>query len=315
MDGGGRVVFALKSFRSAKSPEWLEASPGDKMVLPRPLRRAVRFVGSLAAGRINIPRHVGSVAVLAFYGLTGVYAFSITGDTRDVAQAMTSAVGFAINNVKVSGNEQTSEIDILERLGLDGTTSLMALDVSETRDKLKTLPWVLDAEVRKVYPDTVSIRLKEKKAFGIWQHGQDLALIQEDGTVIAPLRDNKFAYLPLFVGLDAGADAGEIMADFNKWPDIKKRIKAFIRVAGRRWDLKLNNGITVKLPEKDMERAMAELSKLDHEQQLLERDIVGVDFRLADRTTIQLSADAAERRAKAVEARAKELKKAEKESI
>jgi cell division septal protein FtsQ len=30
---------------------------------------------------------------------------------------MTSAVGFAINNVKVSGNAETSEIDILERSG------------------------------------------------------------------------------------------------------------------------------------------------------------------------------------------------------
>lgn len=309
-------MFALKSFRSAKSPEWLEAAAaGDKMVLPRPLRRAARFIGSLAAGRIDIPRHAGSAAVLAFYGLTGAYAFAITGDTRDVAQAMTSAVGFAINNVKVSGNEQTSEIDILERLGLDGTTSLMALDVADTREKLRSLPWVLDAEVRKVYPDTVSIKLKEKKAFGIWQHGQDLALIQEDGTVIAPLRDNKFAYLPLFVGLDAGADAAEIMTDFNKWPDIKKRIKAFIRVAGRRWDLKLDSGVVVKLPERDMERAMADLSRLDHDHQLLERDIVAVDLRLSDRTTVQLSPDAAVRRAKAVEARAKELKKAEKQSI
>jgi cell division protein FtsQ len=311
MDGGGRVVFALKSFRLTKTPDWLETAPGEKMVLPRPLRRAVRFIASLAAGRIDIPRHLGTVSLLAFYGLTGAYAFSITGDTRDVAQAMTSAAGFAINNVKVSGNAQTSEIDILERLGLDGTTSLMALDVAETREKLKTLPWVLDAEVRKVYPDTVSIKLRERTAFGIWQHGQDLALIQEDGSVIAPLRDNKFAYLPLFVGLDAGPSAGEIMADFNQWPDIKKRIKAFIRVAGRRWDLKLDNGVIVKLPEHDMERAMAELSDLDHDQKLIERDIVAVDLRLEDRTTIQLSADAAARRAKAVEARAKELKKAE----
>lgn len=306
-------MFALKSFKTTNDPEWAEgaAAPGERMVLPRPLRRVARFVGSLAAGRIDIPRHAGTLSLLAFYGLTGAYALSLTGETGDVAQAVTSAAGFAINNVKVSGNTQTSEIDILERLGLDGTTSLMALDVAETRDKLKTLPWVLDAEVRKVYPDTVSIKLKEKTAFGIWQHGQDLSLIQEDGTVIAPLRDNKFAYLPLFVGLDAGAGAHEIMADFDQWPDIKKRVKALMRVAGRRWDMKLDNGIVVKLPERHMERAMAELSRLDREQRLLDRDIVAVDFRLEDRTTIQLSADAAARRAKAVEARAKQIKKGE----
>jgi cell division protein FtsQ len=292
--------------------EWLEpgtAPGGERMVLPRPLRRAWRFLCSLAAGRIDIPRHAGTVSLLVFYGLTCVYAFSITGESADVAQAVTSAAGFAINNVRVSGNTQTSEIDILERLGLDGTTSLMALDVAETRDKLKSLPWVLDAEVRKIYPDTIDIKLKEKVAFGIWQHDDALVLIQQDGTTIAPLRDNKFAYLPLFVGADAGADAAELMTDFDKWPDIKKRIKAFVRVSGRRWDLHLDNGIVVKLPEMNMEHAMAELSKLDHDHQLLERDIVAVDLRLDDRTTIQLSPEAAARRAKAVEARAKELKK------
>lgn len=305
-------MFALKSFRSAGKMDWLgpdPASGGERMVLPRPLRRSWRFLCSLAAGRIDIPRHAGTVSLLAFYGLTCAYAFSITGESADVAQAVTSAAGFAINNVRVSGNAQTSEIDILERLGLDGTTSLMALDVAETRDKLKTLPWVLDAEVRKIYPDTIDIKLKEKTAFGIWQHEDALSLIQKDGSVIAPLRDNKFAYLPLFVGTDAGSDAGEITADFDKWPDIKKRIKAFVRVAGRRWDLHLDNGIVVKLPEANMGRAMAELSQLDHDHQLLERDVLAVDFRLDDRTTIQLSPEAAARRAKAVEARAKQLKK------
>jgi cell division protein FtsQ len=295
-------------------PEWADpvTVPGERMVLPRPLRRTARFIGSLAAGRIPIPNHVGSLALVAFYAVAGIYVFSLNGESRDVAQAVTSAAGFAINNVKVSGNAQTSEIDILERLGLDGTTSLMALDVADTRFKLKSLPWVLDAEVRKVYPDTVSIKLKEKTAFGIWQHGQDLSLIQEDGSVIAPLRDNKFAYLPLFVGSDAGAGAAEIMADFDQWPDVKKRVKAFVRVAGRRWDLKLDNGVIVKLPEHNMERAMADLSAFDRDQKMLERDIVAVDLRLEDRTTVQLTPDAAARREKLVSARAKEIKKEEK---
>ena len=138
---------------------------------------------------------------------------------------------------------------------------------ASTRDKLKTLPWVLDAEVRKVYPDTVQIKLTERSAFGIWQHGQDLSLIEKNGSVIASLRDNKFAYLPLFVGLDAETGAEEIMADFDKWPDVKKRVKAFIRVSGRRWDVKLDNGVIIKLPEHHMDRAMATLGRLNEEPQ------------------------------------------------
>ena len=300
-------MFALRSRKS--SGRLVEQDPGDRIVLPRPLRRVARFLASLASGRIDVPRHVGTVSVLAFYAATASYVFALTGETREVTQAVTSAVGFAINNVKVSGNAETSEIDILEKIGLDGTTSLMALDAAATRDALKTLPWILDADVRKVYPDTIEIKLTEKKAFGIWQHGQDLSLIEKSGKVIAPLRDNKFAHLPLFVGRDAGTGAEEIMRDFDQWPAVKSRVKAFMRVAGRRWDLKLDNGVVIKLPEHGMERAMADLAEFNKEQQVLERDILAVDFRLEDRTTVQLTPDAAERRKKAVEARAKEFKK------
>lgn len=303
-------MFALKSPKgSLEFAEQDMASSGDKRVLPRPLRRAVRFLGSLASGRVNIPRHLGSVSVVAFYAATSAYIFALVGEPLQITQAMTSAAGFAINNVKVSGNAETSEIDILEKIGLDGTTSLMALDVVATRDALKTLPWILDAEVRKIYPDTIEIKLKEKVAFGIWQHGQELSLIERDGKPIASLRDNKFAHLPLFVGMDAGTGAEEIMHDLERWPAVKVRVKALMRVAGRRWDLKLDNGVVIKLPERDMDRAMAELDEFDGSQQVLERDILAIDLRLTDRMTVQLTPDAAERRKKAVEARAKELKK------
>lgn len=281
-------------------------------VLPRPLRRVVRFLVSLAAGRVHIPRHAGSLASLAFLGATGLYGMSLGGHSQDFAQASTTALGFAIEDVRVSGNRETSEIDILERIGLDGTTSLMALDVKEARAKIAELPWVEDVSVRKIYPGTIEIALKEREAFAIWQHGSDLALIERNGSVIAPLRDNKFSTLPLFVGRDAETAAADFSAEFDNWPDIKARVKAYVRVAGRRWDLRLDNGIVVKLPERNVPRAMDMLATMEAEHALLERDIAAVDLRLEDRTTIQLTEGALARRNAAVEKRAKELKKAAK---
>jgi cell division protein FtsQ len=304
-------VFALSVKKARVRPAGL-AEPEAGRVLPRPLRRIVRFLVSLAAGRINIPRHTGSVATAVFIGATGLYGMSLGGHSQDVAQASTTAIGFAIEDVKVSGNRETSEIDILERLGLDGTTSLVALDVKEARKRLTELPWVEDVSVRKVYPGTIEIALKEREAFAIWQHGTDLSLIEKNGSVIAPLRDNKFSSLPLFVGRDAETAAASFADEFDSWPELKSRVKAYIRVAGRRWDLRLENGIVVKLPEHNVPRAMDMLASLDASEQLLERDIAAVDLRLEDRTTVQLTEGALERRNKAVEQRAKDLKKAAK---
>ncbi len=281
----------------------------DLFVLPRPLRRVVRFLVSLATGRIAIPAHTGTVSAVAFLAATGLYGMSLGGHSQMVAQATTSAAGFAIEDVKVSGNNETSEIDILEKLGLDGTTSLVALDVNAAREKLSQLPWVEEVEVRKVYPKTIEVKLKERVAYAIWQHGQDLSLIEKSGSVIAPLRDNKFAELPLFVGRDAETAAATFEKDFNAWPDIRSQVKAYVRIASRRWDLHMKNGIVVKLPETGVDTALALLTRLDREQRLMERDIVGVDLRLADRTAIQLSPGAVVRRQVALDARTKALKK------
>ena len=192
-------MLALSVRKTRVRPAGLAEAEAGR-VLPRPLRRIVRFLVSLAAGRIHIPRYAGGLATALFLGATGLYGMSLGGHSQDFAEASTTAMGFAIEDVKVSGNRETSEIDILGRLDLDGTTSLVALDVNEARRKLAELPWVEDVSVRKVYPGTIEIALKEREAFAIWQHGDDLSLIEKNGSVIAPLRDNKFSTLPLFVG-------------------------------------------------------------------------------------------------------------------
>ncbi len=286
------------------------AEAAERRVLPRPLRRALRFCVSFASGRIAIPNHTGTVAALAFYAATGLYGMSVGGHVPTVEQTITSAAGFAIEDVKVSGNVETSEIDILQLLGLDGTTSLVAIDIAEARRKLNELPWIENAEIRKVYPGTVEVKLKERQAYAIWQHGSELSLIEKSGSVIAPLRDNKFASLPLFVGREAEQAAITFETLFAGWPELRQRVKAYVRVAGRRWDLHLDNGVVIRLPEEDVNGALARLARLEAEQQVLERDIAAVDLRLSDRMIVQLTPGAAERRQAAVEARDKALKKA-----
>lgn len=282
----------------------------ERRVLPRPLRRVVRFCVSLATGRIAIPAHTGTIATFGFLGVVALYGMQLGDHTQDFAQSTTAAAGFAIEDVKVSGNDQTSEIDILQLLGLDGTTSLVSLDVDAARRKLTQLPWVRYAEVRKVYPKTIEVKLQERQAFGIWQHGDELSLIEKNGSVIAPLRDSKFASLPLFVGKGAETAASSFIDTMSAWPQIEQRVRAYVRVADRRWDLHLDNGVVLKLPEEGVDKAMTVLAKLEKDQSVLERDIAAVDLRLDDRTTIQLTPGAAERRTAALDARNKALKKA-----
>ncbi len=289
----------------------MPAGAGEGVVLPRPLRRMVRFVASLCSGRVPLPRHLGKVSLVGFYGVVALHGVVVGGHGAVVTQSLMSTAGFAIEDIRVSGNQHTSEIDILQLLGLDADASLLELDIASARKALAELPWIESVDIRKIYPGTVEVMLRERQAYAIWQHGSDLSLIERSGSVIAPLRDNKFASLPLFVGRDAETSAAAVEEEFSKWPAIASRVKAFVRVAGRRWDVHMDNGVVVKLPEDHIAEALALLTRFDAEQQVLSRDIAAVDMRLPDRIAVRLTPEAQERRQVAVEARTKELKKLE----
>jgi cell division protein FtsQ len=269
----------------------------------------MRFAGSLLRGDVAFPRFSATIVSACLFAATGAYGAYVGGQWPDIVQAVTSRSGFAIDNVRVVGNRQTSEIDVLGALGLDGWTSQIGFSAEAAREQVLALPWVETASVHKIYPGTVEIAIKEKTPYAIWQHGDELTLIQKDGGVIAPFSGGKFASLPLVVGIGAATGAAGIVAKVDRFPNLAGRVKGYVRVGGRRWDVTFDNGVTVKLPEEGEDQAIADLARLDKEHSLLSRDIVAVDMRLENRLFVQLTPEAAEARAASVKERAKQAKK------
>lgn len=280
-------------------------------VLPRFLRRPARFLAALASGRVHIPAHTGTFATFGLIAATGLYGMQVGGHGPAVAEALTSSAGFALEDVHIAGNAETSDITVLEHIGLNGATSVLSISAEEARKRLIDLPWVVDAQVTKVYPKSLAIKLVERVPVAIWQHGQDLSLIDASGNVIVPFKGGRHADLPLYVGLGANTHADELTARLIFRPEIRSRVKAAIRVADRRWDLRLDNGVTIKLPERDLDEAFERLAAFDAGRDVLDRDILAIDLRLEDRVTLRLTRAALERRQEAIEARAKAIKKAE----
>lgn len=270
------------------------ASVGGDIVLPRWLRRPARFMQRVDAGEVEAPRFAATLMTALLLGATGLYGTIAGGHFPQVVQDVTARTGFAITQVHVSGNRETSEIDILQEVGLDGWTALMGFDAEDARARIAGLPWVETAAVRKVYPATLEVVITEKTPFAIWQHGDQLALIEKDGSVIAPFDGGSHATLPMVIGSGA-RDAGPgFIAAVERHPDLAKQVRAYIRVGERRWDMRLKNGVTIKLPERNEALTLATLAALDREDGLLSRDITSVDMRLPDRLAIGLTTDAAE---------------------
>jgi cell division protein FtsQ len=104
-----------------------------------------------------------------------------------------------------------------------------------------------------------------------------------------------YANLPIVVGADAPTKADSLLLLLATEPEIKARVAAAVRVGGRRWNLHLDNGVDVKLPEEDAASAVARLAEINRTNQLVDRDVKVIDLRQPDRLVLQLGPNSAER--------------------
>jgi cell division protein FtsQ len=289
------------------------AVPGLRRARSPAMRMLRRWFGPTLS--LRVPRGVGIAAAFALvlasaaYGtVRGGHVAEVMEQLTDLRDALANVAGFRITSIALAGERRLSREEILDTAGVTARTSLLFLDAAETRARLKANPWIAEATVLKLYPGRLHIGITERDAFALWQRDGKVEVIAEDGTVVGPYSSQPlgqaFAKLPLVVGAGAETRAKDFLTLLDKYPSIRGQLQAAVLVAERRWNLALNNGIEVRLPEAGVEPALDLLVKLDRDDKMLTRDIAAIDLRLSDRVTVQLSEEAAAARAEALKGKA-----------
>ena len=175
---------------------------------------------------------------------------------------------------------------MLQALALGSGAPILAIDLEAARARIQALPWVRQASVRRVLPDTIVVEIVERRPLALWQHDKKFALIDEEGQAI--LRDDvaRFSDLMVVVGEDAAPNATALVRMLATEPELMRRVKAAVRVGGRRWNVHLEQGIDVKLPEQDPEAAWRRLADYQRRYGVLDKQVRTVDLRLSDRLTV-----------------------------
>ncbi len=205
-----------------------------------------------------------------------------------VVDTVGRASGFQVRYVKLTGQKETSDSAIVASVGLDPDASIFTVDVASTRQRIEALPWVTAATVRKIFPGTLDVSIEEASAYARWRLDSEEVLIAEDGTILAYEVPARFRALPLVAGRGANEKVREIEDLLTKFPEFKARTVAALYVNERRWDLKMDTGATVRLPQDDPRAALDRLTDIEAEGALLEIGRIVVDMRLKDRTSVQL---------------------------
>jgi cell division protein FtsQ len=215
---------------------------------------------------------------------SGGYAASLHGSV----DAAVVAIGFKLEAVEIAGNQRTSDEAVRSVLGFTPGQSLFAADPKEARDRLMRLPWVAEAVVRRRFPDRISVTLKEKEPFAVWQNGPLLSVVERSGAVIPGQNSDDFAGLPLLIGDGAAEGAGPLIDALRDQRATFARVRGIERISNRRWDLILQQNVRVKLPEEGWESELGELERLIVDRGVLERDVEIIDLRYPGSYIFQL---------------------------
>jgi cell division protein FtsQ len=273
---------------------------------PSGLRRYACFLDRIADRVSRLPRRAGAMAGVLLIAASAVYgaagngrAISIVDFFKDIRDGAATAAGFPIATAVISGEKHLSREEILAGAGVTARSSLLFFDVADARARLLTNPWIAEATVQKLLPDRLVISISERAAFALWQKEGRVGVISGDGTVLEPSVLARYANLPLVVGVGAETRARDFLALLDRRPELRANVRASVLVAERRWNLRLKNGVDVRLPEFDVERALDQFVALERDVKLSDRDITAIDLRLPDRVTVRLSDEAFQAREEA----------------
>ena len=319
MDGGRRLLRPVGEVLASFAPATQVAAVGMPVsgksvaIAPRRLpalrtrrrpRRGDTF-GRICA--LATRQGFGTLLVAAFAAVVGGYGVvrgggydAFIADNGSVADTIARTFGFGLHAITITGQRELTTPEILAASGVSERNSLLFLNAARTRDNLKSLPLVEQASVRKLYPDRLLIEVTERGANAVWQKDGDLAVVAADGTVIDAVKDDRFSHLPFVVGEGANKRVGEYLKIVDAAGELRARIRAGVLISQRRWNLKMNSGIDVKLPEQSPEAAVAKLAGLQRDYRVLDKDIIAVDLRVQGKLVVRISEDAAAQRAEAL---------------
>ncbi len=218
------------------------------------------------------------------------------GTVQDLAA---KSLGFGIEGVTIIGAKELSEDELLSASGITTRDSLPFLDAAAIRQRIADVPMVKEVSIRKLYPSRLVVEIEEREPYALWQKDGQVHVISKEGTPIDNIVDPRLSHKAFVVGEDANLRVPEFLKILENAGDLRDHVRAGVLIAGRRWNVKMESGLEIKLPESRPEAAFAKFAQMSRDMRILDKDLMSVDLRIPDRMIVRLTADAAAARTEA----------------
>lgn len=206
-----------------------------------------------------------------------------------VGTDIANELGLVVSDILVEGRYRTGRSALVTAIATERGEPILGVDLAALKARIDALPWIRTAAVERRLPDTLFIRLEERTPLALWQRDGILTLVDDRGDEIPGQNPRRFADLPIVVGADAPARAREFLALLDGEPDLKQRVRAVTWIGARRWNVRLDTGVDIELPEHAPGKAWSHLARLQRDHQVLDRDVIAIDLRLPNQLVVRVA--------------------------
>ncbi len=194
---------------------------------------------------------------------------------------------FALENVYLEGQKKSSTKAIIAAAELKIGDSIFKKSVEQIKENIDNVPWVLNSVIYRKLPNSLYIGIMEREPIGIWQYQKKLYLFDINSVKINYDKFAEFKHLPILICDDINLYINELYPIISKNKELYSKITSIIRISERRWNVRFNEDLEIKLPEENLEEAWNILLKINKNNEFLNDDVISIDLRTEKRIFIE----------------------------
>ena len=208
----------------------------------------------------------------------------------DVVRKVQERPEFMVSLLKVEGASPEVDAAIRAMMPVKLPASSFQIDLEALHEVITRLDAVAEAKLVIRDGGTLDVIVTERQPAILWRHATGIEMLDMDGHRVATLLDRAARPdLPLVAGQGAETSVAEALELLAAAGPILPRARGMVRVGERRWDIVLDRGQRILLPEENPVLAVERLLAIDAAEDLMGRDFTILDLRNQDRPTIRLS--------------------------
>jgi len=109
---------------------------------------------------------------------------------------------FKLEDVGFQGIKRVSQAELLQKGGLENRVNLLALNLSQVKKNMESIPWVKGVYVHRELPNKLQVVVTEQKPIFLVLVQQDLYYLNEEGILFKKVETQEGVSLPLLTGLE-----------------------------------------------------------------------------------------------------------------